>query len=134
MRFRGDNTTASMIWSVVGDITDTSPENTRAQISATGTLMKQPRRTIGVSASISCVHDAPNYELSAAGITVTMPPKAHVVTGHEVHLFCAAAGTITLTTPGAETTVNALANYNLTVTAFQTVVVLYNGTGWNAYK
>ncbi|HHJ4504755.1 TPA: hypothetical protein ACQJXC_006281, partial [Raoultella ornithinolytica] len=128
--FRGNGKNASylMLASTVTDITDTSLENSPMILGPYGQDYRKYDRAITISSDATLNGYFPNITLTAAGITITMPPAAAHRNGHKYYFNLRAIGTYHFT---GDVTVEGVATYDVTTTVVRKEIkIQYDGTQW----
>ncbi|WP_433912187.1 hypothetical protein ACP97I_16610 [Raoultella ornithinolytica] len=127
-RGNGKNTSYLMLASTVADVTDTSLENSPMILGPYGQDYRKYDRAITISSDATLNGYFPNITLTAAGITITMPPAAAHRNGHKYYFNLRAIGTYHFT---GDVTVEGVATYNTTTTVVRKEIkIQYDGTQW----
>lgn len=125
--------TYSMLWSTNADQSSISISTSPTIFGPNGTLLRQPKSLQVLSASGGASEVKTTYLLSAAGISVTLPPKAQHVAGHWYEFVLINTGTYTFL--GNDALINGNATYTFTVTdTYVKYTMVYDGNGWIMYK
>ncbi|MGE0973315.1 hypothetical protein ACQFN5_29550 (plasmid) [Klebsiella sp. WOUb02] len=132
LRFRGNNTFASIEWMGVGDLTDHQESNTIARIGPSGYIEKWPLRLLVLSASATISASRPNLIINAEEITITLPTVNNIKTGHHIKLFIASTGNIYLTSQDG-VKVNGYNTYTITSDARNVREIVFDGTSWQVF-
>lgn len=127
-RGNGKNTSYLMLASTVADVTDTTLEHSPMILGPLGQDYRKYDRAITISADATLNGYFPNITLTAAGITITMPPAAAHRNGHKYYFILRAIGTYHFT---GDVTVEGVATYNTTTTVVRKEIkIQYDGTQW----
>jgi len=132
MRFYKNNT-YSMLWSTSSDQTATSMATSPTIIGPTGAVYRQPNRVQVISASTSLNELYPNYLISVAGVTLTLPPIANHVSGHAYVIYNLFSGNLYITAYNSETTVSGSTTFTLAVSTRTKYTIIFDGTQWQTY-
>jgi len=127
------NNTYSMLWSTSSDQTATSMATSPTIIGPTGAVYRQPNRVQVISASASLNELYPNYLISTAGVTLTLPPIANHVSGHAYVIYNLLSGNLYITAYNSETTVSGSTTFTLTVSTRTKYTIIFDGTQWQTY-
>lgn len=132
VKFFNQNT-YSMLWSTSTDQSSISIPTSPTIFSANGTLLRQPKSLQVLSASGGASEVKTTYLLSAAGITVTLPPKAQHVAGHWYEFVLINTGSHSFN--GNDANINGVSTYTFNnAEAYTKYTAIYDGNSWIMYK
>ncbi|KMK17809.1 hypothetical protein ABW09_12250 [Pluralibacter gergoviae] len=121
----------SMLWSSSDDLTDVSLANSTMAIGPNGQNYRRFNRTLIISADVSLSGWHPDIWVTAAGVTITMPPAASHRVGHGYEMVLVSPGTYKIT---GDVNVNGNTPYTFTTTvARKTIKVKFDGSTWQVF-
>lgn len=127
-RGNGKNTSYLMLASTVTDVTDISLEHSPMILGPLGQDYRKYDRAITISSDATLNGYFPNITLTAAGITITMPPAAAHRNGHYYYFNLRAAGDYFFK---GDVPVEGNTPYKVTTTVERkTIKIQYDGSQW----
>ncbi|WP_241722957.1 hypothetical protein [Raoultella sp. HC6] len=121
----------SMLWSSSDDLTDVTLANSTMAIGPNGQNYRRFNRTLIISADVSLSGWYPDIWVTAAGVTITMPPAASHRVGHGYEMVLVSPGTYKIT---GDVNVNGNTPYTFTTTiARKTIKVKFDGSTWQVF-